>query len=501
VSADATQLDEWVAAEIRYAATAMTGAISATHLAMERPGFGQRVVPRPGSVLASPVVAHYDPEPDYFFHWFRDAAIVIDGLRVALAEGYVAPGVLGRLREFVEFSLALRSLDGRAFSRDAGVRARTQPAFLQYLRPDTEMEAIAGARVAGDVRVNADGTLDFIRWGRPQADGPALECIALLRWWRELPESAARLRTPLAALIDSNLAFTLGCLDEPCFDIWEEHSGHHYHTQLLQLEALRLGSAWLEERRDPQRARAAAAAAARIAPRLAALWSARQGFYRARASAGAGRGEGVRESDHEGLDTAVILGVLHAGRSDGTHSVLDPRVQATLTALEELFERAYAINRGRPPARGAAMGRYAGDRYYSGGAYFFSTLAAAEFYFRLASALRSGAALAVTGENQRFRQRLEETPAAVAAGPPAVDAPPAAGEPPATRAPPAVLAMQRGDALLRTVQAFTPSGGELAEQFDQTTGAPASARHLSWSYAAFITAAASRAQAARTTRG
>lgn len=487
MSTGTTQLDEWVAGETRYAATSMLGAISATHLTMERPGFGQRVVPRPGSVLASPVVAHYDPDPDYFFHWFRDAAVVIDSLRVALAGGYVEPGVVDRLREFAEFSLALRSLDGRAFAREAGVRARVQPAFLPFLRPGAEMEAIAGVRVAGDVRVNADGTLDFLRWGRPQSDGPALECIVLLRWWRELPDSASSVRALLAELIDSNLAFTLACIDEPCFDIWEEHNGHHYHTQLLQLEALRLGGAWLEERGDPQRAHAATAAAARIAPRLEALWSARQGFYRARAPAAspapAASGTGGRQSDHEGLDTAVILAVLHAGRSDGTHSVLDPRVQATLTALEELFEHAYAINRALPPGRAAAMGRYPDDRYYSGGAYFFSTLAAAEFYFRLASALRSGAALAATEENQRFRQRLHEATGAVA------------GEPPAA------LALRRGEAFLRTVQAFTPPGGELAEQFDRTTGAPASARQLTWSYAAFITAVASRAQAARTTRG
>ena len=37
------------------------------------------------------------------------------------------------------------------------------------------------------------------------------------------------------------------------------------------------------------------------------------------------------------------------------------------------------------------MGRYASDVYYSGGAYYFATLGAAEFYFTLASQLASGA--------------------------------------------------------------------------------------------------------------
>jgi len=50
------------------------------------------------------------------------------------------------------------------------------------------------------------------------------------------------------------------------------------------------------------------------------------------------------------------------------------------------------------------------------------------------------------------------------------------------------------------VRAFTPAGGDLSEQFDRATGAQTSAKHLSWSYAAFVTAAASRAQALRASR-
>ncbi|HYC08523.1 MAG TPA: glycoside hydrolase family 15 protein, partial [Steroidobacteraceae bacterium] len=128
-------LEEWIAAEARYATQTMLGAISATRLLMERPGFGQRVIPRPGSILASPVPAHYDPDPDYFFHWFRDAAIVIEALRVALIAGYADRSALERLREFARFSHALHSLSGQQFLRHSDFRIRTRPDFLQYLRP------------------------------------------------------------------------------------------------------------------------------------------------------------------------------------------------------------------------------------------------------------------------------------------------------------------------------------------------------------------------------
>lgn len=473
---NAAPLDAWIAAEARVATARMLQAISATHLVMERPGFGQRVIPQRGSVLASPVPAHYDPDPDYFFHWFRDAAIVIDALRVALLAGYTERSAVSRLREFLQFTLSLHSLDGREFLQRSNFRAKVQPDFLQYLRPDPEIAALSGEAVLADVRVNADGTPDFIRWSRPQTDGPALRCLALLRWWQQFPDlrQDLALRGALSDVISTDLAFALAHVPEPCGDVWEEESGYHYYTQLLQAEALSGGAAWLEASGEHASARAGRIAAEQALAFLDGFWSADGGFYRSRTAAGSTD----RSKDP---DIAVILAVLHAGRAGGRHGVLDPRTQATLTALEELFEAEYAINRARPPDRGPALGRYANDRYYGGGAWFLATLAAAEFYFRLAQALRGSAEMPLVPANARFRQRLGATEAA-------------SGEDWAR------LAVERGDAIMRTVQAFTPASGELSEQFDRSTGAQTSAKHLSWSYAAFITAAASRAEAARPIR-
>src|SRR5579864_5108135 len=143
-------LDGWIENEARFAAHAMLRAVSATGLVKERPGFGQRVVPRPGSVLASPVLAAYDPDPDYFFHWLRDAAMVIDALRVALEDGLADATAVERLSEFVAFSRSLRRLDGRALLRDERFRAKVQPPFLQYVRPDEEIAAVFGEAVLAE---------------------------------------------------------------------------------------------------------------------------------------------------------------------------------------------------------------------------------------------------------------------------------------------------------------------------------------------------------------
>src|SRR5690242_21698065 len=70
-------LGAWIAQQAQRSALAMERAISATHLVRTREAFGQTVVPAKGSVLASPEIAEWNPEPDYFFHWLRDSAIVM----------------------------------------------------------------------------------------------------------------------------------------------------------------------------------------------------------------------------------------------------------------------------------------------------------------------------------------------------------------------------------------------------------------------------------------
>jgi glucoamylase len=294
----------------------------------------------------------------------------------------------------------------------------------------------------------------------------------VLRWWQQFPRADESLSGAMRELIRGDLAFALSYGAKPCHDIWEEESGDHYYTQLVRAEALRGGAAWLERDAQHTEARPCQLAADEALAHLDGFWNG--AFYRSRSGVAGG-------NPAKQLDCAVLLAILHAGREDGRHSVLDPRAQATIAALEELFEGEYAINRNRAPGRGVALGRYANDRYYSGGAFYFSTLAAAEFHFRLATALRGGGQLTITPENLRFRRRL-------GLGDASVDSSSVAD-----------LAQQHGDAILRTVQAYTPEAGDLSEQFDRTTGVQTSAKQLTWSYAAFVTAAASRAQACRAT--
>ncbi|WP_198017177.1 glycoside hydrolase family 15 protein [Methylocapsa acidiphila] len=456
--------------------------ISATELIKTRPGFGQTIRPAKGSVLASPILASYDPDPDYFFHWMRDSAIVIDALRRLIVAGTVGREGLDHFKDFLAFSLSLCDLNGQKFLSEAGdFRRNVEPFFLQYVRPEAELAKIIGDHALAEPRFNPDGTLDIIKWSRPQHDGPALRALTAMRFCSL--ELDAATRAAARALITRDVAFCIQHWRDPSYDIWEEELGRHYYTRLVQYAALADGARWLEDEGESGISRACRAASEEIERSLDQHWSDSSGYYRSRLA------PAIEESSKD-LDFATILGVIHADRPEGPHSVLDPKALATLAKLESLFETTYPINRLEPARRAPAMGRYAGDRYYSGGAYYFSTLGAAQFYFSLSAAIATGASIGSNPDDQEFLHQLgfhvmKDSAAATESSAPN------------RRAELGEALFHRGDLFMATVEAYAPTSGELAEQFDQATGAPASAKDLAWSHAAFITAFASRAAALR----
>jgi glycosyl hydrolase family 15 len=441
-------LELWIERQYRHSAEAMVRSVSPVGIVKTRPGFGQIIRPCKGAIVASPVLAAYDPEPDYFFHWYRDSAVVVDALRVLAEDDGSAIAMRAHVADFVHFSLALRALDGRPLAAAPDWRTAVRDDFVQYLRTGPDLASVHGASVAAETRVNPDGTLDISSWPRPQYDGPALRALAMLRWIRS-PCFDAALTGPAAALLRSDLCLTFEHWRDSCFDIWEEEKGQHYYTLRVAAAALADGADWLELHGDSPLAAAYRADALAISRILDGYWDAGRGYYRSR----------ILDSGQvssKDLDIAVILAAIHAAGNAPAHSVHDPRMHATLARLEALFGDAYPINRGRGPGRSPAMGRYAGDVYFSGGAYYFSTFGAAEFCFGAATGV------AATGAAADSRRLIEH-----------------------------------GDGFLETARAFAPQSGDLSEQFDQRTGEPRSARHLAWSYAAFISCIGARRRAQR----
>ena len=392
--------------------------------------------PSRGSVLASPVIANWDPEPDYFFHWLRDSAVVMRSVADLMQD---APSEMERRRwsdhfdDFVRFSLALTNLDGAAFVDQSSYRKAADPDFRKFLRDDDEISALAGDPLLGEPRFNPDGTIDVLRWSRPQYDGPALRALACLHFL----SVGGRPTDEIGRLLNLDLGFTCRHAGQPCIGPWEEpaQNAHHYYVALVQLAALVHGRAWAsgatQEWKNAENI---------LHGELERHWSAQHQVYMTMRPSPDGPADDL-------LDGAFLLAVWDADLPDGAHSVTDKRVRMTQTAIEEFFAREFPINRARQHA--PALGRYRGDRYFGGGAWYPITLAAAGLNYRLAR---------YSGQDR-------------------------------------AAAIERGDAFMTTVRELAPDDGALSEQVDRTTGRQTSARHLTWSYAAFIGAARARMRA------
>lgn len=407
----------------------MEQAISATRLLRRREAFGQCIVPAVGSVLASPVIADWDPAPDYFFHWLRDAAAVMRALVDLMQMASSSADAIRYRQHFediVRFSLKLSKCDGSKLLRPNDYRQSTRSGSRQFLRPVEEIETLKGERLLGEPRFNPDGSIDIFRWSRPQYDGPALRALACLDYLR----AGGPVSDELRRLLRTDLEFTLHHAGEPCVGPWEEQVGQHYSVALVQLGALIHGRRFMENAAGLQDAEQ------KLCAKLNQHWSEPNQVYVAVWPAST-------DLTSDLIDSGQLLAVLDAEIPDGPHSLSDARVRKTQAAIERLFASEFPINAHRAAP---ALGRYRGDTYFGGGAWFPTTLGAASFYYRLAQ--RDG----------KDREAM----------------------------------IGRGDDLMATVRELTPADGSLGEQVDRTTGQPTSALHLTWSYAAFVSAAISR---------
>jgi glucoamylase len=424
-------LGDWAEAQARISAAKMAECVSATSIVKHRPGFGQTIHPAKGSVIAAIGSAHSETEPDYFFHWLRDSAAIMDAALVLVRRGIDAEAWKQRFAEFARFSLDLRRISGDRFLDETpDLHERTAPKLRQFIRPDAELAAVEGDdKIMGEVRYNADGTIDFLRWSRPQHDGLAARALVALRFL-EADAVAEDAQASVNELIQLDLDYTARHAGEACIDIWEEENAQHYYTCLVQFAALARGAEWAERRGETLHAARLRAAAKQMGDQLGDFWSDDLGHYLSRILPSG-------DQTPKALDFAAILGVLHAGLAGGPHSIADDRALQTLNRLEDLFATEYALNRKAGTA--LAIGRYTGDTYFSGGAYFFCTFGAAEFYYKRAAA---------------------------------------AGD---------ASLIPKGDAILSMARRSIPPTGEISEQFDQTSGAQTSAKSLTWSYASYLT--------------
>jgi glucoamylase len=290
-------------------------------------------------------------------------------------------------------------------------------------------------------------------------------------------------KLPANTLIKADLEYVAHHWGDTGFDLWEEVSGHHFFTRMAQRQALIEGAQLAGQLGDGGAASYYQQQAEALETEIGRFWDPGRGYLVETLD-----WNGGANYKNSGIDSAVILGVIHGETADGFLSASSDKVLATVLKQEQAFQNAFPINgKGLP---GIAIGRYPEDHYSGttnsseGNPWLLTTMAFGELYYRAANEFESAGKIGINATNAAFFQSLL---GAQAPAPPATLASP---DPQFTAAIHALRA--RGDAYLNRGHYHGEADGHYAEQINRYTGYMQSAADLTWSYASYLTAYWSR---------
>lgn len=387
---------------------------------------------KPGCVIAAPSFPAALPgvDQDYVFNWIRDAALA--AMEIAAAEPPTRPG--------------------------AGVQALCDYASFAKLCQDNAVPTLAHAcyTIEGQSRP----------WTE-QADGPALQTVALLQAFAQLdpPSQAAA-----AEVIGKNLDFILGHLPDPTFNLWEEHSGYSFFARAAQLRCLRAISSNTIGIAVPQ---AAGDAIAWLETALAGHWNGTC-YLSVLAPSDAGPVPVISGYDPN-ID--IVMAAVYGGIAFTDTRMLATAAQLRFQWADSSSPSLYPVNvTDAGLGMGPLLGRYPGDNYDGdvshpvpgGHPWALTTANFAELYFQLASEVASTQSVPHDELSSDFFAQV-----GIGANTPPDEA--------------VALLDNAGDAMLQAI-IYHSDNLELSEQFDGTSGWEKSVRDLTWSYAAFLSA-------------
>jgi glucoamylase len=387
-----------------------------------------------GTLIASPSTH----EPNYYFHWTRDAAICMQSIRDHISIGY----------------------------------------FLDYANISSYHQQTPTLSGLGEPKFYVDGRGFDLPWGRPQRDGPALRSVVFMDYLlRNL--DIVEIRTwyvptlPATSLIKRDLEYTAHHWSESSFDLWEEQQGTHFYTLMVQHAAMKLGVVTAKEYGDDGAFIYYEAVQRDIQIMLERFWDRER--QQVLATLGSDR-----------LDIAVILACLHSrtlANQEPFFGCSDSKLMITAAKLNNLFVQEYPINYDSDVP---LIDRYPGDRYNGvgqglGNPWILATFSFAEYLYQVGVEFYTKKHFQIDRLNILFFRTTLKMPVQLGSYP--------------------VGSCQFqyvlgnlttiADQYLDRILAYT---NDFSEQLHRDIGIPQGARDLSWSYASFITAVTTRKQ-------
>ena len=391
----------------------------------------------PGALVASPSRSN----PDYYYHWVRDAGLVMD----------------------VVINLYLKT-DDQVYKSHLEQKIRD---FVTFSRSNQLSSALTGL---GEPKFYVNGAPYNLPWGRPQNDGPAIRAIALIKWAKiQLAAGHGKYVTdvlydgklPSSTVIKADLEFVAQYWKDSSFDLWEEVSADHFFTRMVQRAALLQGAELAQALGDYGASDWYLRQAHKIESAMNVFINSKTPFIPASFNYAGGL-----DAKKSNIDIAVVLGLLRGNNHDGYLNWNDRKVTQTLNTIINTFSDLYSVNKvAHFP--GVAIGRYPEDVYdgngFGGGnPWVLTTLAVAESYYEMAAEIGS---YTVNKHDQNVIAKSY---------------------------------LDLGDSYFQRVQLHANPDGSLSEQINRFSGHMTGARDLTWSYASVLTATWARERAIET---
>ena len=299
-----------------------------------------------------------------------------------------------------------------------------------------------------------------------QSDGPALQTLAILKAWSQLD---AATRATAKALVGRNLSYLMGAYQNPTTNLWEEHQGYSFFArsaQLLCFQMVKSNTAGI-------------AVPAGIDSAIGWLQTALQGHWNGSLYVSVQPVPGASAIPGYDPNIDIVSACIY-----GAIPVTDTKLLATAAQLRSQWAdpaspELFPINIvDAANGMGPMLGRYPGDVYDGDNSslgdhpWALCTCNLAELYYRLGQQINSSKKVPFDAFSAPFFNQIGVTST--------------------TRAADAASALQdAGDAMMSAV-IYHSDHLELSEQFDGTSGYEKSVKNLTWSYAAFLSAARAR---------
>ncbi|KGQ87766.1 glucoamylase [Candida albicans P94015] len=463
----------------------------------------------PGVVIASPSTSN----PDYYYQWTRDSAIIINILIEHLSQTPL------HLINKNSTSSLVHIIESYIFN--------TQ--ILQQI-PNLSGN-VDNLENLGEPKFHVNLTAFNESWGRPQRDGPGLRSIAIMNYLSLLNNTQHQPSFSNLTMNDTSkiyhdiikpdLKYSIEFWQFEGFDLWEEIKGIHFFTSLVQLKSLTMGLKFAQFYNDSFEFRLDIMNSIELLTKYIELES---GFINNEDSDGDEDNEQQLLSksyiisspklfyakSRSGLDIASILAVLYthnnnnANDDDDNDFPFDVDNGLVLTTLRYLIQDMtlrYPIN-FQDNFQGVALGRYPEDIYdgygkSEGNPWFISTATASELIYRLIYKLKSNnQAIIIDQKNIEFYKEFIHSVSATE-----ISNNELKFETHINGHPMMIInkddklydelinkLFHYADGFLKVVQKHVDNNGDMNEQFNKYIGFMQGAEKLTWSYGAVFTA-------------